>query len=171
VIISLIVAMDEKGGIANQGQMPWRLPAELKLFQQTTTGHHLLMGRKTFESVGRPLPGRTTIVITRQPDYHPQGCLVSHSLEQGLALARSRGESEVFICGGGEIYTQALPLADRIYWTVVHTFAITDMVFPAFDPGGWTATNTVDHPADGNNTFAFTRKILEKRPVAKVDKP
>lgn len=171
MIVSLIVAMDEKGGIAWQGQLPWHLPAELQLFKQTTTGHHLLMGRKTFESVGKPLPGRTIIVITRQRAYHPEGCLVTHSLEDGLALAQSRGEIEVFVCGGGEIYTQALPLADRLYITVVHTKVAADMVFPPFEPSVWQVIDMFYHPADEKNLFAFRRLILEKKPVVEVDKP
>jgi dihydrofolate reductase len=171
VIISLIVAMDENGGIAWQGQLPWHLPVEMKLFQQTTSGHHLLMGRKTFESVGRPLPGRTTIVLTRQKDYHPEGCLVTHSLEEGLALAQSRGESEVFVCGGGEIYSQALPLTDRLYMTVMHTVVRTDLVFPSFEPARWQVIDTVYYPADEKNPFSFTRIIFNKKPVGKVDKP
>ena len=171
MIVSLIVAIDEKAGIAWQGKLPWHLPAELKLFKQTTAGHHLLMGRKTFESVGKTLPDRTTIVITRQRTYHPEGCLVTYSLEDGLALAQSRGETEVFVCGGGEIYRQALPLADRIYMTVVHTVAAADMTFPPFEPAAWLEIDSLFHPADEKNTFSFTRKILEKRPVGKVDKP
>jgi dihydrofolate reductase len=171
VIVSLIVAMDEKGGIAWQGKLPWHLPAEWNLFKKTTTGHHLLMGRKTFESVGKPLPGRTTIVITRQRAYHPENCLVAHSLEDGLVLTQSRGETEVFVCGGGEIYRQALPLADRIYLTVVHTIAVADMTFPPIEPAAWLEMDTLFHPADERNSIAFTRKILEKKPVIKVDKP
>jgi dihydrofolate reductase len=171
VIISLIVAMDERGGIAWQGKLPWHLPAELKLFKQTTTGHHLLMGRKTFESVGKPLPSRTTIVITRQRAYHPEGCLVAYSLEDGFTLALSRGEVEVFVCGGGEIYQQALPLADRIYLTVVHTIAAADIVFPPIEPAVWLEMDSLFHHADEKNTYAFTRKILDKRSAIKVDKP
>jgi dihydrofolate reductase len=160
--------MDEKGGIAYKGRLPWHLPAEMKLFKKTTTGHHLLMGRKTFESVGRPLPGRTTIVITRQHDYHPENCLVAHSLEEGIGLAQARGETEVFVCGGGDIYAQSLPLADRIYLTLVHTIAATDIKFPLFSPDEWQEVNATYYPADGRNVFAFTRKILEKRSVTKV---
>jgi len=171
VIISLIVAMDERGGIAWQGKLPWQLPAELKLFKQTTTGHHLLMGRKTFESVGKLLPGRTSIVITRQRGYRAEGCLVAHSLEDGLFLAQSRGELEVFVCGGGEIYRQALPLADRIYLTVVHTLAAVDLVFPPIEPAAWLELDSLFHPADEKNAYAFTRKILDKRIILKVDKP
>jgi dihydrofolate reductase len=171
MIISLIVAMDEKGGIAWQGRLPWHLPAELKLFKQTTMGHHLLMGRKTFESVGKPLAGRTTIVITRQSGYAPEGCLVAHSLEDAITLAKSRGERETFVCGGGEIFTQALPLTDRIYLTVVHTVVSADIKFPALQADEWLEGDVVFQPATEKNPFAFTRKILDKRPVTKVDKP
>jgi dihydrofolate reductase len=171
MIVSLIVAMDEKGGISQKGQLPWRLPAELKLFKQTTMGHHLLMGRKTFESVGKPLPGRTTIVITRQEDYQAEDCLIAHSLEAGLAIAQSRGESEIFICGGGKIYALALSQVDRIYLTVVHTVASTDMIFPIYDPTSWHEIAQIHHPADVKNPFAFTRKVLEKKTVTKVDNP
>jgi dihydrofolate reductase len=166
MIVSLVVAMDEKGGIAWQGQLPWHLPTELKLFKRTTLGHHLLMGRKTFETIGKPLPGRTTIVITRQQDYAsyaPEGCLVVHSLEEGLILARSKGETEVFVCGGREIYAQALPLADRMYLTTIHTVVPTDMNFPAFKPEEWLETSRLFIPADDKNPFAFTRQILEKK--------
>lgn len=162
MIVSLIVAMDEEGGIARQGQVPWHLPAELKLFKQTTAGHHILMGRKTFETINKPLPGRTMIVITHQQDYHPTGCLVAHSLDEGLALARSRGENEVFVCGGGEIYQQALPTADRIYLTQVHTQTSSDLAFPPFEPAGWYEVDSFYHPPDEKNQFAFTRKILNK---------
>jgi dihydrofolate reductase len=165
VIVSLIVAMDENGGIAYQGRMPWHLPAELKLFKHTTHGHHLLMGRKTFETVGKPLPGRTTIVITRQPDYRPQDCLVAHSLQEGLGLAQSRGETEAFVCGGGEIYALALPLADRLYLTVVHTTLAADITFPKYRPEEWQETGFTYHPADGNNPYAFTRYVYERKPA------
>ena len=171
MIVSLIVAMDENGGIAYQGQLPWHLPAEWKLFKRTTTGHHLLMGRKTYETVNKPLPGRTTIVITRQRDYRPEGCLIAHSLQDGLALAQARGETEIFICGGGEIYNQALPFTDRIYLTVVHTVVVSDINFPLFKPEEWYEIQTIHHPADEKNLYAFTRKTLDKRPVSKVDKP
>lgn len=171
MIVSLIVAMDEAGGIAFQGKLPWHLPAELKLFKQITNGHHLLMGRKTFESVGEPLPGRTTIVVTRQDDYRPQGCLIVQSLQAGIDLALLRGESELFVCGGRDIFTQAISQADRIYLTRVHTVTITDLKFPDFQLSDWQETQVLDHPVDDKNVFAFTRKILDKKTVAKVDKP
>jgi dihydrofolate reductase len=171
VIVSIIAAMDDKGGIARQGQLPWHLPEELKLFKQTTTGHHLLMGRKTFETIGKPLPGRTIIVVTRQRDFLPEGCLVAHSLEDGIQLAQSRGEDEVFVCGGGEIYRQALPHCNRMYLTVIHTITNADMVFPTFDASAWAEINSRFYPADETNAFSFTRKTFHKKKLIKVDKP
>lgn len=171
MIISLIVAMDEKGGISHHGQLPWHLPAELRLFKQTTIGHHLLMGRKTFETIGRSLPGRTIIVITRQAKYQAGECQVAHSIEDGFTIARSRAETELFVCGGRDIYEQTLPLSERIYLTQVHTIADTDLSFPRLDLSVWYEIKTTNHPADEKNEFAFTQRIFDKKPLLVVDKP
>ena len=171
MINSIIVAMDEKGGIAFRGELPWNLPAEKKRFKQTTLGHYLLMGRKTYESIGKPLPGRMTIVITRQQNFHPNGCLVTHSLEQGFSLARNSGVTELFICGGGEIYNQSLPIVDRIYLTVIHTQVPTDIGFPTLIADNWQEIYSQHQPKDEKNPFPFTWKILNKKPATKVDKP
>src|SRR5262252_4069736 len=100
MIVSLIVAMDEAGGIGKDGGLPWRLPSDLKRFKEITMGHHIIAGRKTYESIGKPLPGRQTIVVTRNPDYEAEGSSVVHSLAQAIELARSRGETEAIIIGG-----------------------------------------------------------------------
>ncbi len=133
MIVSLIVAMEQSGGIGKQGQIPWRLPDDLKLFKQITMGHHLVVGRVTYESIGRALPGRHMLVVTRQPDYPAPGCVVVHSLEEALAVARHAGEEEVFIGGGAQIYQQALPLALRLYLTRVHAKVASDAFFPFRD--------------------------------------
>ncbi len=114
---SIIVAMDQKNGIGFQGRLPWHLPDELKNFKSLTMGHHLIMGRKTFESIDKPLSGRITIIITRNPNYYAKGCLVAHSISKAFKIAEDFGESEVFICGGNEIYREALKFTDRIYLT------------------------------------------------------
>jgi len=137
MIISLIVAMDERGGIGLNNRVPWHIPADLKRFKALTMGHHLIVGRKTYESIGRALPGRTMIIITRSKDYRAEGCWVVSSLQQALRLAEERGETEAFIGGGGMIYAQALPQAERIYLTRVHTEVEADVYFPNWEPAGW----------------------------------
>lgn len=163
MIVSLLAALDERGGIGYQGSIPWRLSADLRHFKTLTMGHHLVMGRKTFVSIGRSLPGRITIIVTRNHIFHPQGCLVVHSLEAGLDLARDRGENEVFVIGGGDIFSQALEYADRMYLTLVHTVAQADTFFPAFREEDWIEIQSESHPADAENPVPFTIKTLERR--------
>jgi dihydrofolate reductase len=153
--ISLIVAADENNGIGLNGQLPWRLPDDLKRFRQLTLGHHLFMGRKTYESIGKPLPGRTTIVITRQTDYQPEGVFLAHSIEAAFELARNHGENEVFCCGGGEIYRQMLPVADCVYLTRVLTRLNADVHFPSMGEAEWTVVEKTFHPADEKHVFPF----------------
>jgi dihydrofolate reductase len=149
----LIVAMDEMGGIGKDNRLPWHLSSDLKRFKQLTMGHHLIMGRKTYETIGRPLPGRTTIVITRNPQYQAAGCLVAPSLEEALGLAREKGDTEAFIAGGGEIFTLALPLVDQIYLTQVHAQVEADVFFPPFSLEGWRQIETIEQPADEKNDY------------------
>ena len=163
MIISLIAAMDEKRGIGVEGRLPWHLPADLKRFKSLTMGHHLIMGRKTFESIGRPLPGRTTIIVTRDQGFQPEGCLVAHSLETALEFARLDLEDEVFVIGGAEIFVQAIESADRIYLTQVHTSLPADVYFPEYAAEDWQETNSEDHPADEKNHYPFTFKILVRK--------
>jgi dihydrofolate reductase len=154
--------MDEKRGIGLAGKLPWRLPADLKRFRRLTMGHHIIMGRKTFESIGKPLPGRTTVVVTRDRQFRAEGCDVSHSVEAALELARKRGESESFVCGGAEIYAAALRLADRIYLTRVRAEVRADTFFPEFDEREWIEQESEYHPADEENQYPFTFKVYEK---------
>jgi dihydrofolate reductase len=156
----LIVAMDEMSGIGKDNRLPWRLSSDLKRFKQVTLGHHLIMGRKTYETIGRPLPGRTSIVITRNPQYQAEGCLVAPSLEGALGLALENGETEAFIAGGGEIFAQALPLADRIYLTRVHAQVEADVVFPPFSLEGWRQIESIEQPADEKNNYPSTFNIF-----------
>jgi dihydrofolate reductase len=160
--------MDERRGIGKDGGLPWHLPADLKRFKATTMGHHLIVGRKTYESIGRPLPGRTTIVLTRDPDFHPAGCLIAGSLEEALELARQRREDEVFVIGGAQVYAAALPLADRIYLTQVHAAFEADVFFPEFDPDEWAVTESLEHPVDEENPLAFAFTVLQKKTVGWV---
>ena len=170
MIVSLIAAMDRRCGIGKDNQLPWRLPADLKRFRELTMGHHLIVGRKTYESIiaisGKPLPGRTTIIITRNRDYPPEccnaGCFVVHSLNDALELARSRSESEVFVIGGAEIYAQALGQADRLYLTMVDTEVEADAFFPAFDASEWRVIETNESAVDEKNLLRHTFQVLAR---------
>ncbi len=128
MIISLIAAMAENRVIGRDNSVPWRLPDDLIRFRETTMGHPVIMGRKTFESIGKPLPGRKNIIITRNPDYRQEGCIVVHNLPD--ALAECSESDEVFICGGGEIFRESLPFVVRIYLTVIHEEIEGDTFFP-----------------------------------------
>ena len=155
--------MDEMGGIGKDNHLPWHLSSDLKRFKQLTLGHHLVMGRKTYETIGRPLPGRTTIVITRDPQYQAEGCLVASSLGKALDLTRESRETEAFIAGGGEIFTLALPLADRIYLTRIHARVQADVFFPPFSPEGWRQIESIEQLADEKNDYPSTFQILLKK--------
>jgi dihydrofolate reductase len=163
VIISLIVAMDRKRGIGKAGKLPWHLSSDLKRFRELTMGHHVIVGRKTYESIGKPLPGRQMIVVTRNASFRSEGCLVAGSVSDAIKLARSRGETEAFLIGGAEIYARALDKADRIYLTQVHAEVDADTFFPELEPSAWTETDSAHHPADDRNQYSFTFKLLERR--------
>ena len=157
--ISLIVAVAENGVIGRDGDLPWRIPADLKFFKETTTGHPIVMGRKTHQSIGRALPGRKNIVITRDPDFVGDDIAVVSDLD--AAISSAGDAAEVMVIGGAQIYELALPHADRIYLTEVHVAADGDTHFPAFDRDIWRETARVDHPATGD-TPAFSFVTLER---------
>lgn len=162
MIISLIVAMDERGGIGKGNRLPWRLSTDLKRFRELTMGHHILMGRKTFESIGRPLPGRHTVIITRNRGLEVEGCSIAHSVDEALRFAEKRGETEAFICGGAAIFAQTIEEADRLYLTEVHAEVEADTFFPDWDRSRWVETQSADYPADEKNEYPTTFKLLEK---------
>ncbi len=162
--LSIIAALGRNRAIGYQNQLPWRLPTDLQRFKQLTMGHHMLMGRKTFESIGRPLPGRTSIIITRQPDYHVAGCLIAHSLAEAIALAKERGEQEAFVIGGAEIYAQALPLTDRMYLTWVEAEPEADAFFPEFDESAWESIEEEAFAADEKHAYGMRFVTLQCRP-------
>jgi dihydrofolate reductase len=139
--------MDPKGVIGNQGKLPWHLPAELQRFKSLTMGHHLVMGRKTWESIGRPLPGRTSIVVTRDPTYQAPGAAVAHSVLAAIGLAGT--DPEIFVIGGAEIFGVALPRANRIYLTRVDREYSGDVVFPQLAGEQWTTVHRETHAAEG----------------------
>ena len=162
MIISLIVAMDQANGIGKGGRVPWHLHDDLQRFKRLTLGHHVIMGRKTFESLGRPLPGRTNIVITRKTGYAIPAGLIAGSLNKALELAEEAGETEAFVIGGGEIYTQALPLAQRIYMTRVEALPGCDTFFPSYDAAEWESVESSFQPANSTSQFDSTFYILER---------
>ena len=155
-MVSLIVAMSANRVIGRDGDLPWHLPADLRHFKKTTMGHHLIIGRATWDELGRPLPGRTMVVVTRNRDFSADGVLVAHSLAEALSLVRD--DEEPFIGGGAEIYRQALDaeVVDRLYITRIHAEVEGDTFFPAIDLGGWLLADRVDHPADEKNEFAYS---------------
>lgn len=164
MLVSLIVAMGRRRGIGLNGRLPWRLRDDLKHFKKITMGHTLIQGRITWESIGRPLPGRRMVVLTRQEDYAvPEGVVVCRSLQEALDFARDAGDDEAFIGGGADVFAEALPLADRIYLTRVDAIVEADTFFPAFDETAWRAQKIVEVPADERNEYAFRLDLLERR--------
>jgi dihydrofolate reductase len=154
--------MDEARGIGKAGKLPWRLSADMKRFRELTMGHHIIVGRKTFESIGKALPGRDMIVVTRDENLKPDGCLTARSVDAAIALARERGETEVFVCGGAAIYLHALDAAQRMYLTQVHANVDADTFFPEFDASTWRETEKSFQQADEKNQYACTFKVLER---------
>jgi dihydrofolate reductase len=158
--LSIIVAVSENGVIGRQGGLPWHLPGDLKWFKAKTVGHTLIMGRKTYESVGRPLPGRTTVVITRDPLFVPDGVAIARSVDE--AIGKAPGDDEVFIGGGGEVFRQILPAVHRMYITRVHAHIDGDTYFPEVDWSRWRETFREDHPADEKNAYPYSFVIYER---------
>lgn len=159
--IAFVVAAASNGVIGADNRLPWHLPADLRHFKQVTLGKPVVMGRRTFESIGRPLPGRTNIVISRAPGYAAPGCVVVDSVEQALAAA---GDSdEIMIIGGAALYATCLPRATRIYLTRIHHDFAGDARFPALDMAQWHETERRDCPADDKNPYAHSFIVLERR--------
>jgi len=134
-LVSVIAAMARNRVIGIDNTLPWRLSEDLKHFKALTMGHHIVMGRKTYESIGKPLPGRTMVIVTRDPAYRVEGCLTAHSID--AAIAACAGDAEVFFVGGAELYAQVLPRADRLYLTEIQADFAGDAWFPEFDRASW----------------------------------
>lgn len=163
MIISAIVAMAKNRVIGRANDIPWYLPADLKYFKKTTLNHHIVMGRKCFESIGRPLPKRTNIVITRNPFFIASGCIITHNLEEAVGIAKANGETEVFIIGGGQIYDIAMPHIDRLYLTEVDLEVDGDVFFPELAMDEWQVVSEEKHQADEKNEFDYGFKVLERK--------
>jgi len=154
-MLTIIAAASENNALGKDNQLVWHLPDDFKRFKAITSGHYIVMGRKTFESFPKPLPNRTHIVITRQKDYEvPEGCLVASSLQQAISLCPK--EEEVFIIGGGEIYNQSIEIADKIDLTRVHTTVEADTFFPEIDTDKWELVFEEFHTKDEKHNYDFT---------------
>jgi dihydrofolate reductase len=160
-LISLIVAMAQNGVIGRDNRLPWRLPEDLRRFKAITMGKPILMGRKTFESIGKPLPGRTNLVLTRDRDWRAQGAVVVNSLDQ--ALRQASDSEELVAIGGAEIYRLLMPFARRIYLTHVHADIPGDTFFPDFDPTQWVDAECTPRDADEKHAYALTFVTLVRR--------
>jgi dihydrofolate reductase len=159
--LSLIVAMARNRVIGANGAIPWKLPDEQRLFKQLTMGHHIVMGRKTYESIGRLLPGRTTIIVTRQADYIVPGAIIAHSLTDAINAAAR--DDEIFVIGGAELFHEAIPLADALHVTTVDAEPEGDTLMPAIDLSHWREVASEHHAADEKHPHSYTYKRYERR--------
>lgn len=162
MIVSAILAMSKNRVIGKDNQIPWHLSADLKYFKRTTLHHHIIMGRKTFLSIGNPLPKRTNIVLTRNPFFIASNVLVATSIEEGLQLARDNAEEEAFIIGGGEIYRQSMPYLDKIYLTLIDVEVEGDVFFPELDEAQWKLVTEEAHEADEKNEYNYSFLVYER---------
>ena len=144
---------------ANNG-IPWHLPSELKLFKSLTMGHHIVMGRKTYDSIRRLLPGRTTVIVTRQRDYHVPGAVVAHSMRE--ALEACRGDDEIFVIGGADLFRETLPIADRIYLTTVDAEPEGDTFMPEFAVSDWHETSAETFAPDAKHAYGYRFAVLNR---------
>ena len=160
--ISIIVAIADNGVIGRDNELPWRLSADLQRFKALTMGHHLLLGRKTFESIGRPLPGRELIVVSRGTPELPAGVHLASSVLDGIERARSYGEEELFVAGGASIYAVTLTDCDRVYLTRVHGDVDGDVLFPAVNWSTWHEVSRQEIPADERNEYATTFTVYDR---------
>ena len=159
-LISIIAAVAENRAIGIRNRLPWHLPADLKYFRNKTLGHHVIMGRKNYQSIGKPLPQRTNIVITRDPGFDAPGCVVVNSID--AALAAADGDPELFIIGGAGIYAQSLPFADRLYLTLVHHSFEGDTYFPELEWAQWKEISKEFHEPDERNPYPYTFVVLDR---------
>ncbi len=161
--VSLLVAAAENNAIGKNNQLLWHLPNDLKFFKNTTWGMAVIMGRKTYESVDKPLPGRFNIVITRQADWKAEGVIVAADLHDALQKAAETNCNEIFVIGGGEIYKQSLEIADKIYMTRVHASFDADTFFPEIDENKWQLTANQDFPVDEKHAYAYSFQTWERK--------
>jgi dihydrofolate reductase len=168
-LVTMIVAMAQNGVIGRDNTLPWRLPEDLRRFKAITMGKSILMGRKTFESIGKPLPGRLNFVLTRNRNWHAEGVVVVGSVDE--ALQKVRESDELIAIGGAEIYRLFMPFARRIYLTQVHAEVPGDTIFPDFDPTQWVDAEYSVYPADEKNAYTVTFVTLERKNAPLTPRP
>ena len=165
MIVSAIAALSKNKVIGKNNDLPWRLPDDMRFFMETTKGHHVIMGRKNYDSLHpkyKPLPERTNIVITRQKDFKAPGCIVLNAVEPGLEIARTSGEPECFIIGGAEIYKLAMPVTTRLYMTEIDAVIEGDTYFPEVDTTQWKEVSRRHHPVDNRHAYAFDLVVYDR---------
>jgi dihydrofolate reductase len=171
ISVAIIVAMGENQVIGIDNQLPWHIPEDLKYFKSTTMGKPIVMGRKTFDSIGRPLPGRTNIVVTRNQHYAAEGVRVAHSVDQALAMAQleaqASGVSEVMVIGGAQLYADCLPIADRLYITKVHASVEGDAFFPNLNWDDWQELDRKDFTANDSNIYNYSFMTIVRKSKTK----
>ncbi|MEO6508426.1 MAG: dihydrofolate reductase [Patescibacteria group bacterium] len=163
--LSLIVGISENNVIGKDNKLPWHLSVDLKRFKRLTTGHSIIMGRKTYDSIGRPLPNRTNIVITRDPNYGVEGVMVAHSLDEAVKIAqKSPGSDEVFVIGGAQIFQEALKIADKLYLTIIHKQIEGDVYFP--DYASFNKVISQEDGSEGEYNYSFIDLERESDKIA-----
>lgn len=164
-LISIIAAMGNKQVIGFKNRLPWNLPADMEHFRQLTMGKPVVLGQKTFESIGKLLPGRTNIILTLDKSFNPSGCIVAHSIEEALSLTKDF--PEVMICGGASIYRQFLPLAEKMYLTLIKGDFEGDVYFPEFNWNDWEEIERIDNQPDKNNSYPYSFVVLQRKSASR----
>jgi dihydrofolate reductase len=163
MILSQVVAAADNNAIGKNNQLLWSLPNDMKFFKNTTWGMPVIMGRKTFESLGKPLAGRTNIIITRKHNWQPEGVFVANDIREAMATAAKTDAKEAFIIGGGEIYKQTMPLTQRLYLTRVHTTIEGDTFFPEFNKADWELLSQLDFTADAKHAYDYSFQVWQRK--------
>jgi dihydrofolate reductase len=161
--LSQVVAAADNNAIGKNNQLLWSLPNDMKFFKNTTWGMPVIMGRKTFESLGKPLAGRTNIIITRKHNWQPEGVFVANEIREAMAIAAKTDAKEAFIIGGGEIYKQTMPITQRLYLTRVHTTIEGDTFFPEFNKAEWELLSQLDFTADAKHAFDYSFQVWQRK--------
>ena len=165
MIVSMLVAVDEKLGIGYENKLPWRLPADLKYFKKLTLDHHVLMGRKTFESIGKPLVERVNLVLTSDKNYHAPGAVTINTIKEGMDVADKANENELFVIGGATVFKACLPIANRLYITRIHEQFPADTFLPFDISPDWKLISAESHQPDEKNKWPYTFEVYDIKTV------